>query len=68
MSYFKKISQKYYILDDQYNVAMFIEKDVMDEDTLITANTDHNVYDTYIIIQRRRDEVRCKDKGLLHRR
>lgn len=38
----KKISIKYYDLDDQYNVAMFIEKDVMDEDTMITANTDHN--------------------------
>lgn len=38
----KKISIKYYDLEKNDNTAMFIEKDTMDEDTMITTNTDHN--------------------------
>ena len=38
----KKVSIKYYDLEKNDNTAMFIEKDVMDEDIMITVNTDHN--------------------------
>lgn len=48
----KKISQKYYELEKHDNTAMFIEKTVMDEETMITVNTDHNKLQSLVALFR----------------
>lgn len=48
----KKISIKYYDLEANDNTAMFVEKEVLDEETMITVNTDHNKLITLISLFR----------------